>query len=166
MLHLILLSRLLLNKHQLTHLPVYNIEIKSEVEHDAVFQPPPPVFSDLVMDVIVKTGIENRVIVQSFDVRILQYFHQNFEAIQLGLLIENKQKPALNIDILGFIPSYYNPEYILVNHNLIAFCNDLHMKVIPWTVNDLKTMQQLIGMGVDGLISDYPQLFNQLIVNQ
>ncbi len=33
------------------------------------------------------------------------------------------------------------------------------MKVIPWTVNTVEEMNMLIEMGVDGIISDYPDLF-------
>jgi glycerophosphoryl diester phosphodiesterase len=36
------------------------------------------------------------------------------------------------------------------------------MLLIPWTVNDLPTLQQLKNMGVNGIISDYPNLFAQL----
>lgn len=32
----------------------------------------------------------------------------------------------------------------------------LGLIVVPWTVNDAGTMARLIGMGVDGLITDYP----------
>jgi glycerophosphoryl diester phosphodiesterase len=36
------------------------------------------------------------------------------------------------------------------------------MQLIPWTVNDLPTLQRLKDMGVQGVISDYPDLFAQL----
>ena len=32
------------------------------------------------------------------------------------------------------------------------------MKVIPWTVNDTMDMKRMIDMGVDGIITDYPDL--------
>jgi len=32
------------------------------------------------------------------------------------------------------------------------------MRVIPWTVNDAEAMERLIGLGVDGLITDYPDV--------
>jgi glycerophosphoryl diester phosphodiesterase len=35
------------------------------------------------------------------------------------------------------------------------------MKIIPWTVNDKETIEKLEKMGVDGIISDYPNLFNE-----
>ena len=36
---------------------------------------------------------------------------------------------------------------------------DAGIKVIPWTVNDVEQMKELKQMGVDGIISDYPDLF-------
>jgi glycerophosphoryl diester phosphodiesterase len=33
------------------------------------------------------------------------------------------------------------------------------MKIIPWTVNDSKQVKKLKKMGVDGIITDYPDLF-------
>jgi glycerophosphoryl diester phosphodiesterase len=32
------------------------------------------------------------------------------------------------------------------------------MKIIPWTVNDAKQVKKLKKMGVDGVITDYPDL--------
>jgi glycerophosphoryl diester phosphodiesterase len=30
------------------------------------------------------------------------------------------------------------------------------MKIIPWTVNDTEQMKKLVQLGVDGIITDYP----------
>jgi glycerophosphoryl diester phosphodiesterase len=35
------------------------------------------------------------------------------------------------------------------------------MRLIPWTVNDTARMQQLIQLGVDGIITDYPNFILQ-----
>jgi glycerophosphoryl diester phosphodiesterase len=35
------------------------------------------------------------------------------------------------------------------------------MKIIPWTVNDKENIDRLKAMGVDGLITDYPDLFQK-----
>jgi glycerophosphoryl diester phosphodiesterase len=37
----------------------------------------------------------------------------------------------------------------------------MKMKVIPWTVNDKETITRLQQMGVDGVITDYPDLFSE-----
>jgi len=57
---------------------------------------------------------------------------------------------------LGFKPSIYSPYFKLINKKDI---NELHskgVKLIPWTVNEMKDMKQLKQWGVDGLITDYP----------
>jgi glycerophosphoryl diester phosphodiesterase len=57
---------------------------------------------------------------------------------------------------LGFTPDIYSPDFTLVNKELIAFARQKEMQVIPWTVNEREEMNELIEMGVDGLITDYP----------
>jgi glycerophosphoryl diester phosphodiesterase len=36
------------------------------------------------------------------------------------------------------------------------------MKLIPWTVNDVKSMRRLIRLGVDGIITDYPNFIEKV----
>lgn len=35
------------------------------------------------------------------------------------------------------------------------------MQIIPWTVNEKEKIKELKNMGVDGIISDYPNLFDE-----
>lgn len=153
------------DKHALKQnhpLPFYNIETKCLPESDGVFHPSPEVFCDLLMDVIFKTGISERTIVQSFDIRTLQDIRRNHPKIKLALLIENNLSASENLKNLGFTPDLYSPDFILVNDNLIAFCRSKNMKIIPWTVNELDEMKNLISIGVDGLISDFPNKYLSL----
>jgi len=48
----------------------------------------------------------------------------------------------------------------LVNGDLIKQCHQQNVKIIPWTVNDKTKIEELKRAGVDGVISDYPDLFN------
>jgi glycerophosphoryl diester phosphodiesterase len=79
------------------------------------------------------------------------------------MLIERFDKRTLEeqIKALGFTPTIYSPENTLVNTALVEKCHQQKIKVIPWTVNDTKKIADLKAMGVDGIISDYPNLFNQ-----
>jgi glycerophosphoryl diester phosphodiesterase len=61
---------------------------------------------------------------------------------------------------LGFIPTIYSPAYQLLNEKLIKKCHQQNIKVIPWTVNDKLTIDSLKQKKVDGIITDYPNLFN------
>ena len=142
----------------------YNIETKSNPEFDAVFQPKPSEFIELLMTVIKEKGIEDYVIIQSFDIRTLQYLHTTYPMIKTALLIEDFDKRSFTEQIknLGFTPTIYSPAYQLVNADLVKACHKQQVKIIPWTVNDLPTIMKLKVLGVDGLISDFPNLFNEV----
>ena len=122
----------------------------------------PAEFVELLMKVIIEKKVENYVIIQSFDFRSLQYLHQHYPNIKTAMLIEAYDKGSLDeqVKVLGFTPTIYSPEYVLVNKTLIEKCHQQKMQVIPWTVNDAKKINELKEMGVDGIISDYPNLFN------
>jgi len=79
------------------------------------------------------------------------------------MLIEDFDKRGLDSQVkdLGFTPTIYSPAYALLNDSLVERCHQLKMKVIPWTVNDKTSIDQLRSMGVDGIITDYPDLFKQ-----
>ncbi len=142
----------------------YNIETKSKPETDNIYHPKPEVFVDLIMAIVISKHIEERVIIQSFDTRTLRYLHLKYPTIKTALLIEDfdKKQFALQLKDLGFIPTIYSPEQSLVTPLLVKQCKDVGIKLIPWTVNDIAKMQALKVMGVDGFISDYPNLYSQL----
>ena len=144
--------------------PYYNIEIKSKKEGDGKKHPPIEQFVDLAMAVVRAKGIGPRTTMQSFDPRALQVLHRKYPGQTLSLLIEGNDGRTIQqqLEELGFIPQVYSPHYSLVTKELIAFCHGKNIRVIPWTVNKLDDMKRLVSLGVDGIISDYPDLFAQL----
>lgn len=145
-------------------LPFFNIETKSEASGDNIYHPEPAEFVDLLMKVVQKKKITPYVIIQSFDPRTLQYLHKKYPNTKTALLIEDYDKLPLEDQLknLGFTPSIYSPAHQLVTPLLVQQCKERKMGLIPWTVNDLPTLQRLKDMGVTGIISDYPQLFADL----
>jgi glycerophosphoryl diester phosphodiesterase len=139
----------------------YNIETKIQPQTDNVYHPEPQEFVDLIMAVILEKKIQNRVIVQSFDSRSLQYLHQKYPSIKTALLVEAFDKKSFEkqIEDLGFTPTIYSPAQELVDLNLVQECRSKKIKLIPWTVNDLETIRRFVALGVDGIITDYPNLF-------
>ena len=77
------------------------------------------------------------------------------------MLIEDTDTISFEEQIakLGFYANVYSPNYSLVTAALIAKCHQHNMRIIPWTVNDKATIEKLKALGVDGIISDYPNLF-------
>lgn len=141
----------------------YNIETKTNPEGDGVFHPAPAEFVDLLMEVINRKGMADFVTIQSFDFRTLQYLHQKYPSVKTAMLVEDYDKLSLNEQVkkLGFTATVYSPHYSLVNPALVKECHAKGMKLIPWTVNDKKAISDLKAMGVDGVISDYPNLFSE-----
>jgi glycerophosphoryl diester phosphodiesterase len=148
------------NKKQI---PFFNIETKCLPITDNLYHPKPAPFVDLVMQVIVENKMEDYITIQSFDFRTLQYLQTKHPAIKTVMLIEDTDKKPFEeqIKVLGFYADVYSPHYSLVNEALVKKCHTHNMKLIPWTVNDKAEMNRLISLGVDGIITDYPNLFNE-----
>lgn len=134
----------------------YNIEIKSEEGEDGAFNPEPKQFVELVYNEIVKHKIVEKTNLQSFDVRILQEIKKKDTCIQMALLVENEGGLEVNLKRLGFVPNTYSPDFYLVDVILVQQVHKYSMKLIPWTVNEITDIKKLIALGVDGIISDYP----------
>lgn len=146
--------------------PIYNIETSLIRRGDGVFQPDATVFIEKIMEIVKEKKLTKRVIIQSLDMRTLQYLNQYFPGIKTSLMIDEKQDFEESIQALGFTPTYYSPYYVLVGKGLVDKCHAAGVKIIPWTINTAKDMNYLINLGVDGLITDYPNLYTRVIQEQ
>lgn len=134
----------------------YNIETKSSPAGDGVFHPAPKEFVTLLLAVLNEKGIAERTIVQSFDVRTLQEVRRRAPELPQALLVENRRGIQKNIDALGYVPEIYSPNFRLVSRKLREYTRQQGMKLIPWTVNEPDDIRKMLDLGVDGIISDYP----------
>lgn len=140
----------------------YNMEIKSIPGKDNINHPVPAEFVSLVMKVLEEKKVTGRTIIQSFDIRPLQILHKEYPEMKLSFLVDKKTGELdNNLKSLGFDPAIYSPEYSIVTKEMVDECHKRNIKVIPWTVNDEESIRSLKAMGVDGVISDYPDLFKQ-----
>ena len=140
----------------------WNIEIKSQPEWDGLRHPPVEEFVRLTIAGLKSLGLENTATVQSFDVRALQALHRQAPNISLVLLVENIWGMETNLKKLGFTPQIYSPYYQLVSKKMVQKCHAKNIQVIPWTVNDVASMRGMIHLGVDGIITDYPNLIREV----
>ena len=134
----------------------YNIETKSSERGDGVFHPAPSEFVTLLLEVLREKNITDRTIIQSFDVRTLQEARRMAPTLRQALLVENSQGVQENIAKLGYAPEIYSPYFKLVDKSLREYTQRKNMLLIPWTVNQPKDIRKMIQLGVDGIISDYP----------
>ena len=134
----------------------YNIEVKSTPEGDNKFHPAPEAFSDLVYNLIDQYLPLERVVIQSFDFRVLKYWREKYPDVRLAALVENTQTVSSNLSLLGFTPSVYSPYFKLISKDDIQYLHQQKIRVIPWTVNEAEDIKKMRQLGVDGLITDYP----------
>ena len=141
----------------------YNVETKSTPAGDDELHPAPEAFVELIWEVVEREGIAERFTLQSFDVRTLQTARREKLPIRLSLLVADTGQPPSEgfregIRSLGFVPHVYSPDFRLVDEAVIERAHADEMAVVPWTVNDEATMRRLHDLGVDGLITDYPDV--------
>lgn len=142
----------------------YNIETKTTPEGDGEHHPAPEFFIDLLMDAIQQFDIENRVIIQSFDVRTLQAMKQYYPEYKLALLVGGEQDINRQLVELGFTPEIVSPHYShLKKEDLGLEIAKEQIELIPWTVNEVNDMEWLIEHGTKSIITDYPDRLIKLL---
>lgn len=137
-------------------LPFYNMEIKSRPEWDGTKSPEPADFARLLLAEVERLGIKDRTCIQSFDTRALEAVHAQAPEVVTAYLVEELDSLEENLNKLSFTPTIYSPYYMLVTGNMVKQIHERGMQIIPWTVNDTENMAALKALGVDGIITDYP----------
>ena len=123
----------------------------------------PGPFEIAILELVKERGLASRVIIQSFDHRSL-WAIRSIDNIRLAALIW-PGFPAESVEPAGLAAkgaNIWSPSATIVTPSLLDQAHEAGMTVIPWTVNEPEDMRRLIEMGVDGLISDRPDLLLNL----
>ena len=136
----------------------YNIEIKSEAgEDEGVLWPEYHEFTDLCMAVMDAAGLGDRLIVQCFDERALNYIDKTYPGHTLSYLIEDWETDFDEyMAKVDFTPQWLSPNHKNVDAALMERAHERGMKVVTWTVDEPEEMRRLVDVGVEALISNYP----------
>ncbi len=135
----------------------YNIEIKSSKENDGIRTPDYKTYCDLSMKVLLEKNLKDRLCIQSFDPRSLNYIHRKYPEITLSYLVEDNRRTVSEfLKDLDFVPQVISPLYSIVSHSFVADAHDYQMKVIPWTVDAKEDVLRMAAFGVDEIITNEP----------
>lgn len=138
----------------------YNIETKSDPEQYGILYPYPETFAQLLyqeLSILEEDyDLFDRIIIQSFDPATLIEFRKLNKDIKLAMLVADDRSIDFYVTTLGFVPDIWSPNFRLLTSDIIADAHKRGMKVIPWTVNTVDEMRNQLEMGVDGIITDYP----------
>ena len=128
--------------------------------------------ADTLCTLVKEHKLEHQVLVGSFHTSVLKHFRKHCPNVptSLGknelLLLSLLQRLHLGhfFSSSGYamqVPQSFNGMDI-ITPDLIALAQRLNLRVEAWTINDIESMVNLKAMGVDGIITDYP---DQLIDN-
>jgi glycerophosphoryl diester phosphodiesterase len=134
---------------------LFNIEIKSFPDRPAL-APPPERFADLVCQAIRRHKLQRRVIVQSFDFRVLHAMRRRAPEIRLGALYAGRPKGFLAIahETRAEIVA---PYHVLASARQVRKAHAAGLEVVVWTANRPRDWKRLVSAQVDGIITDNPQ---------
>jgi len=160
-----------------------NIETKIDPNHPEE-SPDPEHFVALVLNLLEAEKFGHRVMIQSFDWRTLQLVQKLAPTIPTVYLSQQAAPaPTVYLDkpspwTAGFDPkdhgnslpltisaargAIWSPFYGDVDSALIDESHRLGLTVVVWTVNKPADMARMIDMGVDGIISDRPDLLRKV----
>lgn len=150
---------------------------------------PPEAFVKALLAVIREAGMVKRVMVQSFDWRTLELLHTlepdlctmyltiaspNFHTLKDGawtaghLLKDHgdsvpRMVKASAKDFSGVI---WAPNHNNLTAALVKEAQALGLQVIPWTINQKDAMERIMGWGVDGIITDYPDRLREVMAQK
>jgi len=136
--------------------PSFNIEIKSDPAWYGTFQPEPGPYVEAVLATIDSLGLAERCIIQSFDPAILEVVNASYPSITLALLVENEDSWKKNLKRLSFTPAIYSPPFAMADQDLLEALHLEDIELVVWTVNEEADIKRMLDLGVDGIISDYP----------
>lgn len=152
-----------LNVSERANLKVLNIEIKSP--KNKVYE-----IVDKVIDAVKAHNLFDKLLISSFDPDLLVYVKDYDENCKTGFLY-SPDKPITYKRVLGheidFAKSIgadaLHPHQLFVSPALVEAAHENGIMVNPWTVNKEKDIIKLVKMGVDGVITDVPNVAKRLI---
>lgn len=148
--------------HNTRDLPNYDIEIKSQPSWYDSLVPPPAEFVALLLKELEELGIKDKTCIQSFDINVMKELNQQAPDVTNSFLVENLDGFDKNMALLDFTPDIYSPYYKFIDEALVKKVHDRGMRLIPWTINEVEEMEKLIELGVDGIITDYPNRIEEV----
>jgi glycerophosphoryl diester phosphodiesterase len=139
----------------------FNVEIKSFPERPDL-TPAPEEFASLVLESVRRRRLETRVILQSFDFRILQAMRRLAPEIRLSALYSGPQRDFV-ATAREAGAGIVSPDESLVTPEQVRAAHQAGLQVVPWTANTPVQWDRLIACGVDGIISDDPKVLLEFL---
>jgi len=132
-----------------------NIEIKASA-FEAGY--PADAIEHQVVALVTTTGAEDRVIISSFDWRILQRIAAMDSPPALALISDHGADRSVIERLLAMKAFSWHPRFKVLTREQVDRMHAAGLKVFPWTINTREEAQRILALGVDGLICNELQV--------
>lgn len=137
-----------------------NVELKALPGEERGLEP-------AVVTLVRQHNLTDRVLFSSFNPFTLRRTRRLAPDIPLGFLYDashlSRMARAAAALMPRLRPEALHPNWHLVSRALVDRAHRRGRKVIAWTVNDPRHMRRLVGLGVDGIITDYPDRLGEVL---
>ncbi|HNV25848.1 MAG TPA: glycerophosphodiester phosphodiesterase family protein [Nitrospira sp.] len=106
--------------------------------------------------IVKRVGFSNALIYASFLIDELHRVRQADSAAQIMVLLHRHLPPDPVADVLALNASHVGLHYSTVTPALLQTYHELGRQVLVYTVNDWTDIRRMRELGVDGIVSDYP----------
>lgn len=135
----------------------FNVEFKTDrvdyhgIEHRVIHE-------------VNRFGLEDRVIYSSFNHQTLRRVKRLNPDASIAALFDAQSLPAKPWAYIRKIGAdAIHPHYTTVSRNWIEVCSQHQIQVRPYTVNHINEMERLVELGVDAIITDYPDRLDWIL---
>jgi len=109
-----------------------------------------------LLAVIDSQGVGDRVVVQSFDERSLEAIHAQDPTVELAFLTSTAFSQFTAVADAGV--AVWSPSSRTITETLVDDAHAAGLSVATWTVNSEDEIREVISVGVDGIITDRPDI--------
>jgi len=133
----------------------FNIETKlsPQAPEETV---PPQDFARAVLAEVRQAGVQVRTSIQSFDWRTLKVVEREAPEIVTVYLTGRRGTESQPKAVHAAGGRVWSPYHEAMDSVALVEARALGLKVVPWTVNEPAEIERVLDLGVDGLITDYP----------
>jgi len=120
-----------------------------------------------VVALVERHGLQERVLLSSFNPMALRRVRRLAPGIPLGLLYEaatlSRLARLVAWAMRGLRPEAIHPHWRLIRPSTVRRAHARGRRVVAWTVDEPSGMQRLVGWGVDGIITNHPDRLRDVI---
>ena len=110
-------------------------------------------------------GFERTAVITSFDLKILQALQDQHSTFKRGLLIEDDIQHLAIEQALKYDCCQIGWMNQLATDDLLKATQQANLAISVWTVNDIERAKHLRDCGIDGLITDFPKMMLQHLID-